>query len=99
MLKETRERRNDITLMPPVGYITKVVVTSFLDFASNISKNTQYGQTVILNGIRYVFGSKGHNIYHQVDWAIIKNVVYRINLMVHKYWRARKNTKGATKLI
>lgn len=72
MLKETKEMSSSITFRLPPSDVTKVVITSFSDAAFNVTKNAQYGQTGIVNGIRYVSKSDECDIYHIIDWASLR---------------------------
>lgn len=72
MLKEMRDFKAEITYRSPEGSINKVIETSFSDAAFNISKSTQYAQTGLVTGIRFIGNGRDANIYHMIDWASMK---------------------------
>lgn len=72
MLKEMKEMKASITFKTPSDDVEKVVVTSFSDAAFNVTKSSQYGQTGIICGIRYVSRTSEQDVYHLIDWASLK---------------------------
>lgn len=72
ILKETKQMSASITFRPPPISIYRVVITSFSDAAFNVTQSPIYGQTGIVNGIRYVTKVEEHDIYHIIDWASMR---------------------------
>lgn len=72
MLKEMRDMRAEVIYRSPKARIQRVVVTSFSDAAFNITNSTQYGQTGIVCGIRFVTDGVGNDVYHIIDWSSMR---------------------------
>lgn len=72
MLKEMRDMKAEVFYRSPKVQIKKVVVTSFTDAAFNITKSTQYGQTGLVCGIRFVGDGTENDVYHVIDWGSMR---------------------------
>lgn len=52
--------------------MSKVTVTSFSDAAFNITRNSKYGQTGLVTGIRFYGQKHEGGVYHIIDWTRVK---------------------------
>lgn len=68
MLKEAQDLDPTLTFCKPRVAVTWITVWTFSDASFNITAGRDYGQTVIITGLR-VHTDKQDDIYHTIDWA------------------------------